>query len=163
MKEEEKTIPVYKSHHKELVDLICQQTGVNAKDILDMDVYLYDMNVGFDCPFHVESDAGRPPRRVCVQRQDRQPVDDVLRADGFPEVAGDAGGGRPHGAVSVFLPSHPQRAGAVRQRGDRLDVAERRGGQQSAVSPDLAGGRRAASPGAAQVLPAVLRRRARGV
>lgn len=45
LKEEEKTIPIYKNHHKELVELICSQTGVEAKDILDMDVYLYDMNV----------------------------------------------------------------------------------------------------------------------
>ena len=44
-KGEEEEIPVYKNHHRGLVDLICQQTGVCAKSILDMDVYLYDMNV----------------------------------------------------------------------------------------------------------------------
>lgn len=45
LKEEEKAVPIYKNHHKELVELICAQAGVEAKDILDMDVYLYDMNV----------------------------------------------------------------------------------------------------------------------
>ena len=45
LKEEEKSVPIYKNHHKELVELICSQAGVEAKDILDMDVYLYDMNV----------------------------------------------------------------------------------------------------------------------
>ena len=44
-KEEEEEAVVYKNHHRGLVDLICNQTGICAKSILDMDVYLYDMNV----------------------------------------------------------------------------------------------------------------------
>lgn len=36
---------IYARHPKELVDLICSNTGVEPKSVLDMDCYLYDMTV----------------------------------------------------------------------------------------------------------------------
>lgn len=45
-KEEKKNeASIYSSHPKELVDLICSSVEVDPSSVLDMDCYLYDMNV----------------------------------------------------------------------------------------------------------------------
>lgn len=44
-KKTEKEADIYESHPKELVDLICSSVDVDPKSVLDMDCYLYDMNV----------------------------------------------------------------------------------------------------------------------
>ena len=46
-KSSEKEADIYSSHPKELVDLICSSVDVDPKSVLDMDCYLYDMNVFF--------------------------------------------------------------------------------------------------------------------
>ena len=47
-KEEKKNeADIYNSHPKELVDMICASVDVDPKSVLDMDCYLYDMNVWY--------------------------------------------------------------------------------------------------------------------
>ena len=50
--EKESEVDIYNRHPKELVDLICQETGVSADSILDMDCYLYDPTVSPLLPAH---------------------------------------------------------------------------------------------------------------
>lgn len=48
----EKEADIYSSHPKELVDLICSSVDVAPEAVLDMDCYLYDMNVFSPFGFH---------------------------------------------------------------------------------------------------------------
>lgn len=44
-KEDKEDNDIYARHPKELIDLICNNAGVEPKSVLDMDCYLYDMTV----------------------------------------------------------------------------------------------------------------------
>lgn len=59
LEEKESEVDIYNRHPKELVDLICRETGTEARWILDMDCYLYDPTVGVFCVCEVACDAGR--------------------------------------------------------------------------------------------------------
>ena len=52
-KEEKEDNDIYARHPKELIDLICNNAGVEPKSVLDMDCYLYDMTVLSLLPCHV--------------------------------------------------------------------------------------------------------------
>ena len=146
--EKESDVDIYNRHSKELVDLICKEAGVSAESVLDMDCYLYDPTVRALCPpSRPARHDRRHPRRVHLQRQDRQPFDDLLRSARLPAVAGAADRRRPHG-------SRPR---ALRPRGDRLHFARRRGEHESPHDHQPAVGRSERQPGHSQVVPAVLR------